>query len=175
MADEITYMLLESDYVLAQRTHFARSIRSWPVLRRWFFFVIAGAVVGTLASFGETTSRAKILVIAWFTASGVIFTPLCWILSFLLLPRQARRLYRQQRAFSLPWTYRWTESGIENEGATGTSRYAWNELHAWARSDRIFLFYVNDILFLLLPTRVLSQAQADDLEALLREHGPTRR
>lgn len=172
---EVTYLLTQADYVDAQKAAFSRSVRSWPAFRLWLICTVFCGAIGGILAFGQLRFGDKVIAVGFMTLLGAVALPLCWGLCYLLLARRASRLYRQQRALSLPWTYRWSEAGLENEGATGTTRYAWDELHAWKRTQSTLLFYANDILFHMLPTRVLSATQVDDITTLLAAYGPKRR
>jgi hypothetical protein len=132
-------------------------------------------MIGLAVSFVEVTLASKVLVICGFVIWGIVIMPICWALSYLRLPNFSRRLFHQQRSLRRPWTYRWSDFSIENEGESGITRLEWGELHAWARTKRFFLFYVNDQLYHMLPLRVLDGRQTDDLERLLCKHGPQRR
>lgn len=175
MSGDVTYTLTSDDYVVALKTAFGRSIRRWGALRGWLIVAAACGVIGGFSALGTVGVWGKLIIVCGFLAWGAIMIPLCWGFCYLLLPRQARRLFRQQRSLHSPWTYRWSETGLENEGETGLVRFKWGDLHAWTRGRKVFLFYANDALFYMLPLHALSEAEADELESLLERRGPKRR
>jgi hypothetical protein len=95
-------------------------------------------------------------------------------LGFLLLPRRARKLFRQQRTLHHEMSFSWSDGGSEWRRGSSVTDTPWADYHRWMETPETFLLYVNDILFHFVPKRALDSVQADDLRATLAAQGPAR-
>jgi hypothetical protein len=175
MAGEISYRPTEADYVAAQRDWFAASI--WRRAPRTLATtaLAVSAMLGLLGLIaGDPVGRVLGTMATALVAAPVLV--LCvWGLCYWLLPRNARRLFRQQRTLHRDFTYGWSEEGIHHRSDRGTGAIAWSDIHRWSEQRHTFLFYMNDRLFHFIPRRLLSDAEARDLSTTAAAHGPPRR
>jgi hypothetical protein len=155
----ITYQPEPADYVAANKLHQRIRYR-----RPWF--IIFGACV--------TLAYLVFLVMIWdepsspFPALVVHAAFLYFILSplvgyFFIGPRQARKLFREHKSLHYPLTLRWSESGLEVQNQQGQATFPWSDLFRWSEDKNILLFYHSSRLFHMLPRRVVSDQQIDDL------------
>jgi hypothetical protein len=111
-------------------------------------------------------------------SSYVIGAWLFWMalvaLNFLLLPRRARRLFRQRTSFQDAIGYGWSEEGLAVRSSHGSSLIPWTHLHRWVAAQHCFLFFVDEQLFFFIPRSALDEAQAQDLEATAAASGAPR-
>jgi hypothetical protein len=172
MAGEVTYQPNEADYVAAHRDWFVN------LLRRRGPSTIASAALSaavTVAVIGFLARDPLPLVMAAAGAGlllGPLFFLVFWGLSYVLLPRRARRLFHQHRALKKEVSYGWCDAGLTYRGANGSGQTAWEDLHRHAESKHMFLFYVTDNLFHFVPRRALTDSEAEDLRNLAAELGP---
>lgn len=170
---EVSYDKSADDLIGTYRDYFATTVRKRGT-RQAILFAVLGAVIVAAGSRSDLTGTAGA---AWVGAGVglVLALPTCWAVSWLLLPRRARRLYDQQRTRDVHWTWRWSEAGLESETATGSNRYGWRELHGWHDGKRTLQFFLNEAHFLYIPRHRLSPAQADELRDLAEAAGVPRR
>lgn len=87
---------------------------------------------------------------------------------FFTVPRQTRKAYQEQKGFQYPLTLTWSDDGIEVQNQQGRATFPWADLFRWAEDRHIILFYHSSRLFQMLPRRVLSEAQVDDLRRCIK-------
>jgi hypothetical protein len=156
----------EADLLATHRDWF------WANLRRGWERRLLGylGVIGLLIALGWALNRWVFDGLGWplYGAAGgvVIAVPVCWTLYWLLLPKRTRRLFRQQRLADPRFTWRWSEAGLETEGANGNSRHAWDELHRWHPGKRSLMFFLHDAFVLYIPRHRLTPEQDAELQAL---------
>ncbi|OQW45006.1 MAG: hypothetical protein A4S16_02405 [Proteobacteria bacterium SG_bin6] len=172
MAGTVTFTPQEADYLAANRALFA----SHP-LRRWAFWLF---IVGAILAVADFTSR---MVLSGATALEalndgavlILFAALCAVLPWIVtrsFPRQIRTMMRQNRALAGPIECTWDEVGVQFTASNGEIRLKWSDLHRWFSDGHGFVFLQTDRMMNILPRRVLSAAQALDLEEIARRHGP---
>jgi YcxB-like protein len=176
VAGEVTYQLNEADYVAAQRDHLLRRMWSRGALASLASGAAAAAttlaVIGLLSGDGV---RAAVVA----AGAGLLLGPLAilvlWGVSFALLPKRARRLYRQHRSLQKEVSYGWSEAGLSYRSANGSGEIAWQDFHRWSEGPHAFLFYLTDQLFHFVIRRQLSETEAADLRNTASALGPERR
>ena len=162
---EVTYDKSEEDLIGTYRDWFWVLLRRSPVRR----LMTLAAVCSMLLLAGYALNRAD-EGSGWslYGAAGgvVLVLPICWAVSYALLPGRARKLYRQQRTVDPSYTWRWSQEGLESSNATGENRYRWSGMHRWHDGRRSLMFFLNDAFVLYIPLRVLSAEQAEEIRAL---------
>lgn len=93
---------------------------------------------------------------------------------FVLLPRRWRRLYRQQKTAGLPTEILVTSEGFRSKSELGEVTIPWSYMHKWRRGRHAVLLYHSDVLFNILPKRVMPAEEVEALEQLISEKlGPS--
>ena len=163
MASEVTFTLSEADYSGGIRDSYMARLFTAGTAARLSIGILFCVAVGIGASWldGRTDSTGSYA--AGFALLGATLFALIYALAFLGLKRRSRRLYRQQKMLHQPFTYRWTEEGLEMEAPRMRSFHPWPDFHRWSLSRSAILLFLNDQLFFVLPRRVLS---AEDLQAI---------
>jgi hypothetical protein len=158
----ITYdvQLTADDYLDALRLHRRRVY--------WFGrfrFAYWGTFLFLLIALGLMGSGPS----AWTTPGLLLFfvAALAFLTDRLLLPRQARRIYRQQQSLQRPFRLTVTDDGIQAVSASFTGSHAWSDYRRWIEGRDQFLLYQSDVLFLIIPKR--SVPRSDDLRGILSE------
>lgn len=173
MAGEVTFQMTEADYVAANRDWFVWTVSTRKVLK-------APAIVAvTLFVFGVLIERfvdaaplaAQIEYGLILGACGVALIGLLYGLSYLMLPRRARKLFGQHVAMRKAMRVAWSDEALVQETANATGRYAWTDLNRWADGASAVLLYPTEAMYFIVPHRVLTDAQHDDLVATLARSG----
>jgi len=168
MTGSVTFTPTETDYVGAMRANFVLAMRRRRTLRVIAITLLVFAAIG--AGVGLIDGSP-----AWYAAGGLVYGAilfaLIYLTSYLLLPRRAARLFRQQRSIHQSFEYRWSDACLEWSSAQGTGRFLWSDLHGWRETRAVTLIYMNDTLFQFLPQRALGADGAADLRATLERSG----
>jgi hypothetical protein len=171
MAGEVEFHPSETDYVGVNKDWFRTTWKSRRARQRRML-VLAGMIcLGGLVGYLDGGIRQA--GIGAFLAPLAAFLFLAPIigLHYLLLPRRAKRLYRQQKTLQQLYRYSWTDEGLTLTTPTSTGRYAWSQFHRWADGQTAVLFSLNEQLFFFVPRRVLDDGRATDLKAILERSG----
>ena len=103
---------------------------------------------------------------------GLIAAALCLILTYFLLPKRARRSFRQHKSLHGEVKLRWDESEITFETAQAFSRHQWSDFVKSAENRHVVLFFQTDNLFNFIPKRVLGQDAIASLHVLRTRPAP---
>lgn len=87
---------------------------------------------------------------------------------YLLLPRQTRRLFRQQRTLDHDFECAWDDKGFHQRWPGGTVTTTWPEYHLWFESKAVIAFGLNEQLYHFIPKRVLDEAALSDIRHYAR-------
>lgn len=161
-AFQVDCTITEQDHVSANFTH----IRP----RRWL------GVVGILLAMLVFAILADLFIEMLRQGAGPspfwIFLALCiYLLVFFifLLPRRARRLYRQTKGAGRPVTFTFGTEGLGLRGEDGEAQIPWPHFHKWKHGRKHILLYQNDAFFLILPKRCFTEVQLKTVLQLLEE------
>ena len=174
MAGAVQFTLGEQDYIEANRDYARRFLARPRNIMRTALLVAGTMAAGALLAQGLSDPREPGSLAIGFGAAALGGILLCQLLGYLLIPRRARRLYRQQASLQKPYRYTWSDAGFAYASETDNAAVAWPELHRWSPGRRTILFFLNDQLFYAIPRHVLTEAQASDLTTLAERHGPPR-
>ena len=58
------------------------------------------------------------------------------------------------------YRFSWSEQGFVIESDDGEARINWSGVKKWKESDQLFLIYVSDVIFYILPKRTFSDESA---------------
>lgn len=162
----------EADHLAANRLHARVTLRSWKALRAvlllWAFYAvlaIAVMAISGLTPVGFALALCGSLAVTLIVATGIRAT------GALLLPRRSRRLFQQQKVLHGQMFAQWDAESIRFELPNGSTRYAWSDFLRWAEGPDGISLYQNEMLYNLLPKRVLSEGAQADIRAALDAHG----
>ncbi|WP_332712431.1 YcxB family protein [Pelagibacterium mangrovi] len=159
----VRFTLTAEDYANALRLHMRRYwVTRWgPKL--FMLVVFVGAILAmVLTGFDELWTSMAIGGMI-----GAVILPL--LAYFVFLPRQARKVYAQQKTLHQPVEASWDEAGYTASTETVTSVVVWTDYYGWSLDDRMVLFMQSQVLFQMLPRQALTDAQlADLIEAVER-------
>jgi YcxB-like protein len=151
----ITGTISASDYLDAQRLHRARAVH--------WIFVLCGVSIAVGIAVAVFYQRRLGIIFSCAGVGGLITEV---ILSSFFLPRNARRLHRQQRDFASPFTYSWDDEFLEGKSVSGQSKRKWRDYAKYKEDEKVFLVYHADNLFEVLPKNWFrDQAQIDEFRS----------
>ena len=97
-----------------------------------------------------------------------------WVTVFLILRRTGRRLWEAQPNMALPTAAEATTQGLRIEDAHSTRQYKWSAFTKWRESDALFMLYLSDVTFQLIPKRALATpGQVEEFRRLLEQNVPS--
>ncbi|MDF0488134.1 YcxB family protein [Sphingomonas sp. H39-1-10] len=171
MTRSVTFTPSEADYVAAMRANFVRAIRRRRVIFRVTIAALVFAAIGAAIGLADGGILWAVPYALGGLTYGAILFAIIYVSSYLLLPRRAARLFRQQRSIHQSFDYRWSEDGLEWSSPQGSGRFPWTDLHGWRETKPAVLIYMNDTLFQFLPQRAFTPEAVADLRATLERSG----
>lgn len=164
----VTFIISATDYVAANRLHMLQNYRQRGSL------IFLGVVFALYVVFLLSPDRFMIPGVPAFVHHLpflllLLFMPLLGY--FVIAPRAARSAYRQQKTLQKPLMFQWSEAGLRTSGEGGDWTLRWEDYLKWYENDAVFLLYQGPRLFQMIPKRVLTPAQIDDLRACMTSSG----
>lgn len=158
------FTLTAEDYANALRLHMRRywATRWTPKLTVLVIFLIAIAILVTSSS--DLWTFAAIAVMISAAAAPVARY-------FFDLPRQARKVYAQQKTLHQPIDASWTPDAYVTTAEDAASTIGWGEYYGWSADEKVVLLMQSQALFQMLPRRALSESQMSDLLATIQSSG----
>lgn len=163
------FTLSELDFRRAVRLHVFSSIReAHTIIRLLMVWVIA---VGAIAVFCYA-----VLGLSWPEVRGILpifaLSSACaigtvWVIPLVFSPLAIRRRFRQDKSVRQPITIHWNEEVYEAEQPGIHNRIAWRDYSKWREDRHLFLFFMSDYSYQILPKRVLNPEQIADLQRTL--------
>lgn len=164
MAGTTRYSISKQDYIDAGRATFIRALRKPRFLTRMSIITAIGLMAGYGLGWWLGDPAA-----AMFAGVGALYglTAVLTIIfgTYLLLPRRLGRLFGQQKSLAGEHQFAWNDDGIALRSSRGTSTLRRSDYHDWLRARAIFIFYLNDQLYHVVPERAMSAEERTDLLA----------
>lgn len=146
-----TYQLSEQDYIES-------CLLAWRLTKKQIL-LFNGSWLAIFLLLMPTLSRHDD-ILTHLPVALVILVLLNAMLLFLLrksiIPRFAKKNYRQYKALHQPCEFTWNDEGVSISNATGSSFTPWNDYHQIRENDSLILLYLNGSLFQAIPKRVFS-------------------
>ena len=137
-----SYKLTESEVVNAMKLNGRGSNKTLVVL------VVIGLLLVLVGAFTEYKT------IGFGGAVGGVIG--YFSVLFLLMPFNAKKQYRQNRALRTEITMHLLEQGINFKSESGESNLRWSDIHKWKYGKGIYLLYITSNMFHMVPSRALS-------------------
>ena len=164
-----TFTLDELDLRRAARLHVFSSIREPRTIGRLLTIWIVTIVV--LAAWFRATGmpwpelRDSLLLFALIAIAVILGVAVVFPLVF--SPLAIRHRFRQDKLVSKPVSVRWDEEAYEAEQPGVHNRIPWRD-YLKCREDRhLFVFFLSDYNYQVLPKRALTQEQIKDIQQTL--------
>lgn len=175
MAAEARVTLTEQDYIAANRAWLGRYLRQPRTIRANLVTLgLVAAILAALEWVGGGDGRAVLQIAGLGIVLGFAALILCYGVSYLFLPRRARRLFRQSVTLAMPYRYVWSDEGLSYQSDSDSGRRDWADFHRWVDDPQLVLLLLNEQLFFVIPNHALTAVEADDLRATIDAHGPPR-
>ena len=154
-----SYSLSEREVIKAMQLHGKGSRKNLVIL----------ALTGTLLfAIGFSTGH-RVLSIGGLI--GGISGYYCVL--FLLIPFNAKKQYRQNRAVRNEISMQMEEQGITFKSESGESRLQWRDIHKWKFTPGVYILYITNNMFHIVPAKALPNEQL--FSGSLTEHiGPAK-
>lgn len=164
-----TFILDQRDHRRGARLHLARAMRDRRTrLRLALLWLFATLLVSGFALIGGIPRSELVGDLPWIAlvaaATIVIFA---FGLPLVLAPLVVRQRFRREALLREPVVAHWDEAAYRAHQGGVESRVAWGTYVAWDESPDLFVLFLSDYSFQLLPKRALDAAQIDDLRTLL--------
>jgi hypothetical protein len=166
---KLNIQLTEEDYVKAQYLH----MRPRPVFRWTGYFLGALVVVVIMISAFQAIAGqgdfSPLIIL------GGCLAYLAFLFAF-LVPRRARKTFRQQKTLQLPYSYELTDELIIATAEYGGTKLTWDYFQKWKEGKTIFTVYQSDRIMQMIPKRVFTSPEemAQFRELLTKKIGAAR-
>ena len=159
--------LTEDDLVASARLHHRLALVG---SRNWVRSGILMAVVVAVAIALVVLAAMPVWVAAVAVpAYALLIIVMLLAMNGFAVPRQARKVFRQQKSLHTPIRYGWSADGFAVRIPTGQSLTPWSHYLKWAEDDRTILLYHSNPLHQIVPKRALGPADAEAIRGWLAD------
>jgi hypothetical protein len=160
----IEIQLVPEDYVAACRTVTERTRKQTTALTAAMMVVV---LVAAFLVVCEDDVRTAILTCgASFGGTAGVF-----LARRLTLPRKARRIFAQTPALQRPSYVTWDDRTLISANQQGSGTYPWAEFHKSRGLAGIFLVFLSDVMFIMIPKRAFpDDAMLRDFRECIQTH-----
>jgi len=152
----ITGAISSKDYLDALRVHRRK------VVKQQLLVLGALAAIGVVVA--ATVNQFIGIILTGAGTGGLIGE---FLLSTLALPRRARKIYNQQAALRVNYTYSWDKDGVSVTSANANARRPWSDYIKTLESDDLILLYHSDVVFEIFPKSwFANKEQVDEFRSL---------
>ncbi len=124
------------------------------------------------AEAAQTVRQQMTLDIAVTYALQATFILGMMLTNRLLFPRQAKRLFRQNKEVSSPQEIEISENGMKLINSFGHSVRSWSHFIKWKEDKECFLLYHADLMFTIIPKRFFHESlEISFVSEQLQKHG----
>jgi hypothetical protein len=126
--------------------------------------------------FGLLLLGATVLVILGriapeFFLPMVVFFAVYLGMTYLYIPYQVKRVFHQQRELQKPFSMTFDVAGAVFRNEYGEAKIPWRDLVKWCEDEHLILLYHSDILFRMLPKRMITDPAVQEyIRSRLAEH-----
>jgi hypothetical protein len=164
--NEATFTVSPDDMIAANRLHFLKSFS----IKRWLEVFILSAVALALFNFGfdwmfDPEGYLIVLGTIWAFLATVC------IVGWFMIPRQARKNWKQAQKMWIERSVSWDADKIHFESEKGQVHLNWSDYYRWAADDRSLLLYQDDQTFNLVPMRNLPPGARETITEYLQAAG----
>lgn len=169
MNRKTTFTLDELDLRRAVRLHAFSGIREKRTIIRLAVLGASAraAFIGFFSAAGMPWPelRGNLPAFALIITAAILGTGLGIPLA--LSPLVIRRRFKQEKLIRLPVSAGWDEEAYEAEQPGVHNRFTWRDYMKIREDQHLFLFFLSDYNYQILPKRVLNQEQIEDLQRVL--------
>ncbi len=75
---------------------------------------------------------------------------------YLIMPRQVKRIFNQQKELNSPFEIEFSEAGLSFSNEFGQTLRPWQMFLKWKENEKIFMLYHSDVMFSMFPKRLFT-------------------
>lgn len=158
-----------SDYQHGNQRHVARQ---WKSGRTIVFFILVLMILG-LGYILSTLTNPDLLL--WLVLFLLALAIALIIYTFVLFPAKVKKIFYQQKELSLPFHIKVDEKGLLFQNELSSSLRPWNLFTKWDEDEKIMLLYLNDMMFVMLPKRILTDEVNSFIQTQLKSNNIPRK
>lgn len=162
MADSFAFRPTAEDFIAVARGSFLHGLRRRRFIVRAAIVALIGGAVGAVIGIADL-GTVTILHTLYGVGAAMLWFATIVLGTFALIPRRARRLFRQQRSLDRTFSLTWTDQRLTFKSDTSTSDMPWSDYHDWFETKDIFAFGLNERMYHFAPKRAMSAAMIEDL------------
>ena len=163
MSHTVTGRVTPEIYLQAQQLHVAKHTRMFY----WFSagLVVLGAAISALG-----------LHWGWVVlAIGMSSAASQWVAAQWYVPYKMKKLYGQYKDLAGHFVLTWDARALTGQGPSGQQQRAWSNYLKWKEDPHVFLLYIADNLFEVVPKAWFpSAALVDDFRQCASQIGPVK-
>ena len=142
----LTIQLTPEDYVQACNIN----MRPRPVLKWAGYLLLALAAFAVVISLLFAVSGGE----GFFIPVFLVFMLAYFAFLFLfLVPRRVRKIFWQQKAMQIPYSYTVTDEAVMTKSEISEEKLPWNHFIKWKEGKNLFVIYHSDVMFRMVPKR----------------------
>lgn len=165
-----TFTMSERDLLVAGRRSVYFSLTDRRTMGRLVLLWLTALALSIVLFMALRPGRYELLDIVPIAA--LIATLAAFIVPVLVplitLPIVTKRRYQQDAMIRRPLTMSWTDTHFRAETEGVTNNLPWVDYVKWCEDKDQFLFFLSDYNYQILPKRVLSGAQIEDVRSAVQ-------
>jgi hypothetical protein len=159
----VTFTLTADDHVAANKLFMLKYATSrWPLI---FWLGCTALLLGMFFVLALQMHDAPCAPAVYICFTVLVALP--FFQYFVSASTLARRSYAGQKTLQHPMTVSWSTEGFRSIAQQGDWNIAWGDYLKWAENDKVILLYQGAHLFNMLPKRILTLAQVDDIRQVV--------
>jgi len=162
---EGTYQV--EDYVQANRLHMRQKWLRNTFVRLVFYGTLfcLSVFVGIWVAI-SSTDQSPLSILAAILPIILMIA----LLGYIYLPYRMKKIFAQQKELHLPFKMQISEAGIHSENSLGQGTRPWNMFTKWKEDQKIMMIYHSDVMFSMLPKRLLTMEIIDFVREQLKKN-----
>ena len=161
----ITYQLSQEEYLQAVNLHHKKSHR---VVKLMIYIALATVIVVVGTDFTNTRDIIANSLAAFFSISFYM------LFVRMLSAYQAKNIYTKSSTLPYEITLRISGKGIRIDNKGNEKTIPWSTFSKFKKDEAFYLLYTSPRQFNVIPTRVMSTIQINELDGYLEKHMPTK-
>lgn len=174
MTSKFSFILTESLYLEANRLNYWVRVKSSTFFKVWCVAVCVALVVsfGCIFAFANQPYFRKIaVVVTGSLAAWMVATIILALVSYMILPRQTRKLLSQQKLLQSHQNFEITDDSLNMTNEYSNATFPYHFALKWAENGKVFLVYHSDMTFNLISKDDAGINAIDDLRNKLQRAG----
>lgn len=159
----ITYQLSQEEYLQAVNFHHKKNYR---IVKLMVYIALATIIVVVGTDFSSTRDIITNSLAAFFSISFYM------LFVRMLTAFQAKNIYTKSATLPYEITLRISGKGIRLDKKGDEKTIPWSVFSKWKKNEAFYLLYSSPRQFNVIPTRVMSDIEINELDGYLKKHIP---